>query len=305
MKTGLQPKHWDLCLRLFQDGMLPKSKCGQSFIRALASLFDARILRWSKAGGGQRLTVANQVGYERWLFQHFPDCELPDTDSSQILAVAKFRNAKALPSNLPEIVCLRSTRDGGLLRNGDVVETTLATRENGLFAFTLSKHAQFTLQGPCALIENLAVFYSFEKLGLEPPLAIWTGGVSSNRFIKWLAACVPPATHILHLPDYDPVGLSEFLRLHQKLGPAVSLFQPNNLQYLFRHHSKRSLLADPRNQRMLMALRKSENPPIRLVVALMDEFNGGLEHEALFIKNQQAHFAAVLSDTRAKDANEL
>jgi hypothetical protein len=47
------------------------------------------------------------------------------------------------------------------------------------------------------------------------------------------------------------------------------------------------LLADPRNQRMLMELRKCENPSVRRVVALMDQFNGGLEHEALFITRQR------------------
>ena len=287
MRTGIQPKHHSLCFRLLQDGVLPKSVCGQSLIGALAPLFDAGVVRWNKAGGGQRLVVANQIGYERWFFQHFPDCALPDIDSSQIRAVAQFRNAKALPSNLPEIVCLRSTSDGGLLRNGEVVETTQATKRNGLFAFTLANQTQFALRGTLALVENLAVFHSFEKLRLEPALAIWTSGVSSNRFIEWLAACVRPDTRILHLPDYDPVGLSAFLRVHDKLGEAVSLFQPESLQYLFRHHSKPSLLADPRNQRMLMELRKCENPSVRRVVALMDQFNGGLEHEALFITRQR------------------
>ena len=283
MKAGIQPKHRSLCLRLLQEGVLPKSACAQSFIRSLAPLFDAGVLRWNKAGGGQRLTVANQVGYRRWFFQHFPKMELPDTESSQVQAVAQFRNAKALPSNLPEIVCVRSTEDGVLLRDGVAVQTTQATKQNGLFAFTLTDQTQFALRGTCALIENLAVFHSFEKLCLEPTLAIWTGGVSSNRFNNWLASSIPGGLRVLHLPDYDPVGLSEFLRHHKRLGEAVTLFIANDLPILFRHHCNTSLLADEKNQRTLMQLRKARHPVVQQVVALIDEFNGGLEHEAIFI----------------------
>jgi len=302
MKEGVQPQHRNICRRLLQAGMLARSECGQSLVRVLNPLLSSGILRWEKAAGGQRLAVVNQPAFERWLSQHFPNAQLQvGIDSSRMQAVAQFRNTKSLRSNLPEIVCLRSIRDGGLLRNREVVETTLSTKQNGLFAFTLAKQTQFALRGTCALIENLAVFHSFEKLGLEPALAIWTSGVSSNRFIEWLAACVRPDTQILHLPDYDPVGLSAFLRVHDKIGEAVSLFQPDNLQSLFRHHSKPSLLADPRNQRMLMDLRKCGNPAIRRVVALMDEFNGGLEHEALFINRQQTKFMPVESDTIAEE----
>lgn len=283
MKVAVLPQHRSACSQLLKSGALPYSACGKSLIAALKPLFDSEIIRREKAAGGQRLAVVNPDGFQRWFQQHFPAGEVPGSDSSQIKAVARFRNAKALRSNLPEIVCLRSTRDGGLSCGGTTVETTQATTRYGLLAFTLDNNTQFTLDGTCALVENLAVFHSFERLQLEPSQAIWTGGVSSNRFIEWLNVCVKMGAKILHLPDYDPVGLSEYLRLREKLGNAVSLYEPKNLQYLFRHHSKTSLLTDPRNQRMLMQLRKSENPTVRRVVDLMDEFNGGLEHEALFI----------------------
>jgi len=287
VKTGVQPKHRGLCLRLLQEGMLPRSACTQSLIRALRPLFDASIVRWSKASGGQRLTVGDQEGYGRWFYQHFPQAELSaDNDSSRIQAVAQFRNTKALPSNLPEIVCVRSTRDGVLQRDGEPVETTRGTKQHGVFAFTLADPTEYVLKGICALIENLAVFHSFEKLGLEPALAIWTGGISSNRFITWLASNARHGLRVLHLPDYDPVGLSEFLRHYERLGEAVTLYVPNNLPTLFRRHSNPSLLADEKNQRTLMQLRNARHPAVQRVVALIDEFNGGLEHEAIFISSK-------------------
>jgi len=287
MKDGVQPNHRALCKRLHQMGMLPRSACGQSLTRALKPLFDSGVVSWEKAGGGQRLVVTNSPAFERWFRHHFPDGQfLQDTNSSRLQGVAQFRDSKALPSDLPEIVCLRSISDGMLLQNGVPVETTRSTKEHGVFAFTLTDPTAYAIQGTCALIENLAVFQSFEKLGLEPALAIWTAGISSNRFIAWLASNVHRGLRVLHLPDYDPVGLSEFLRLHKQLGEAVTLYLANDLPALFQRHSKYALLADEKNQRTLMRLRKFRHPAVRQVVALIDEFNGGLEHEAIFITCQ-------------------
>ncbi len=284
MKEGVQPQHRNMCRRLLQAGALPRSECGQSLVRGLKPLLDSGILRWEKAAGGQRLAVVGRSAFERWLSQHFPNAQLQDgVGSSRMEAVAQFRNTKALRSNLPEIVCLRSTRDGVLLRDGVPVETTRATSEHGVFAFTLTDSSPYALQGACALIENLAVFHSFERLGLKAVSAIWTGGVSSNRFIDWLAISLKHGLQVLHLPDYDPVGLTEFLRHHERLGEAASLFMPDDLPSMFRRHSNPLLLADAKNQRMFMKLRKARHPSVRQVVALIDEYNGGLEHEALFI----------------------
>lgn len=285
MNPNIRPQHRNICRRLLQAGTLPRSECGQPLLHALNPLLASGILRWEKAAGGQRLALMNQPAFERWFSQHFPEAQLQDgIESSRIQAVAQFRNTKALRSNLPEMVCLRSTRDGVLQRDGMPVETTRATREHGAFAFTLIDPTPYALTGDCALIENLAVFHAFERLGLAAGLAIWTGGISSTRFIDWLAANVKHGLRVLHLPDYDPVGLTEFLRHHERLGEAVALFSPVDLPSLFRRHSNASLLADSKNQQMLMKLRDSQHPSVRRVVALIDEFNGGLEHEAIFIE---------------------
>src|SRR2546425_1105941 len=140
MKFSVHPKHRNICRRLFATGMLPKSACGQSLIQSVKPLLDSGVLRWEKSAGGQRLAVVNRTAFERWLSQHFPGSRLKDDiDSSRIQAVMQFRNTKALRSNLPEIVCVRSTGDGVLLREGVTAETTRATKEHGVFAFTLNE----------------------------------------------------------------------------------------------------------------------------------------------------------------------
>lgn len=289
MKFSVQPKHRNICRRLLETGTLPKSACGQSLIRSFKPLLDSGVLRWEKSAGGQRLTTINRAAFERWLGQHFPNSQSDsNTESSRIQAVARFRNSKALRSNLPIVVTLRSTRDGVLLCDGKPLETTQATREHGVFSFTLTDPSPYALQGVCALIENLAVFQSFERLGLEAPLAIWSsGGTNSNRFLSWLSLSVQRGLRILDLPDYDPAGLTAFLRHYGKLGDAVALYLPDNLAALFHSHSNDSLLRKFRNQQMLMKLRNAEHPDVRRVVALIEETNRALEHEATLIKREQ------------------
>lgn len=285
MRATILPKHRGACLQLLQSGALPFSACSKSLIGALKPLFDSEVIRREKAAGGQRLVVVNLPGFERWVRQHFPDASNQESiTSSRVLAVAQFRDTKALPSNLPEIVCIRSKRDGTLFRDGFAVETTRSTMENGVFAFALTNETSFQLRGDCLLIENPAMFHAFEQLRLEIPLAIYGGGCCSNRLLDWLACNVKEGLRILHLPDYDPLGLTEFLRLHERLGDAVSLFMPDALQSLFRSHSKSELLEDEKNQRMFMELRKSKHPAIKRVVAIMNETNAGLEQESLLVE---------------------
>jgi hypothetical protein len=285
VKLGIQPKHRDLCARLLQDGILPRSHCAQSLVRALKSLFDAGVVRWNKANAGQRLVIANQGGYKRWFVQHFPETPLIElSNSSRIQAVARFRDSKALRSDLPIIVSLRSTDDGVLLCNGKPIETTRATNEHGVFSFTLTTPSPYSLRGVCALIENLAVFQSFERLSLGAPLAIWaTGGTNSNRFLAWLSISVERGLRIVDLPDYDPAGLTAFVRHHRKLGDSVTLYTPEDLPTLFRTYSNASLLRKFKSQRMLMKLRNVEHPLVRRIVTLIDESNRALEHEATLI----------------------
>lgn len=287
MKDTVQPKHRGICRRLLETGTLSRSACGSSLPRVLRPLFDSGVLRWEKSGGGQRLVVANIPGFQRWFQHHFPGSHVPeDVDSSHVRGVAQFRDSKALRSNLPEVVCLRSTSDGFLLRDGVPVPTTSSTREHGVFSFTLTHDTSYTLTGNCAVVENVAVFHSFEKLGLDVPFAIHVHS-SSRRFLNWLATNAESGLRVVHLPDYDPFGLTHFLRLYRRLGDAVSLHMPGDLAILFRSYSKSALLRRPKNQRMLLKLRESTHPAVKRVVAMIDDFNAGQEHEALLINKRR------------------
>jgi hypothetical protein len=93
-----------------------------------------------------------------------------------------------------------------------------------------------------------------------------------------------PDFQLLHLPDYDPVGLDEFTRLRERLGPRVQLHLPANLADLFQHHANVDLLQKPSTQLLLAKLRQSQIAEVRTVLALIEKHNAGLEQEALLIE---------------------
>src|SRR5258708_18875890 len=57
-----------------------------------------------------------------------------------------------------------------------------------------------------------------ERLNLGVDAVIYGHGRISSRVLDWLVRTTNSKFSLLHLPDYDPSGLSEFQRLHARLG---------------------------------------------------------------------------------------
>ena len=127
------------------------------------------------------------------------------------------------------------------------------------------------------------MFTCIERLKLPISLAIYGHGRASTRLVDWLAGITAPDFTLLHLPDYDPVGLSEFARIRARLGKRARLHLPPDLPTRFERFSNRNLL-DKTNSRALLAnLRRSSVPEIRQVLELINRHNAGLEQEALML----------------------
>ena len=94
-------------------------------------------------------------------------------------------------------------------------------------------------------MENPAVFTQFECFQLPVGLVIYGHGRASNRLVDWLATMTSPDFQLLHLPDYDPVGLTEFERLRSRLGNRVRLHLPQDLDQQFARFSNRRFSKTP------------------------------------------------------------
>ncbi len=273
---SLQIKH------LLENGQMPNSSCSASLRRALRPLLDSGVVVEEKAGGGRHLVVRNVTTFRDFSRSHFPEVSTDPGLGTRTAGVARFRDSKSFPSDTPEVITIRAWVGNALLKGGDPMPASSGTIEHGVFSFLLREKSPYSLCGPCALVENPQVFTHVERLRLPVSLVIWISrGRASTLLVEWLAAMQAPDFTLLHLPDYDPVGLLEFIRLRKRLGPRVSLHLPEDLTDRFKKHSNCSLLEKPLNQAMLANLRTNKLSEVRRVVSLIDRNNACLEHEAL------------------------
>lgn len=268
--------------RLIEHGAMPKSACSSSLLKFVRPLLDAAVLVEERSGAGRCLTVRDAAALRNFRQHNFPNTPVSVGESTRASGVARFRDSKTFASDTPEIVTVRMWREGALLLNDQPTGAAAATAQHGIFSFLLNHGPGYSLRGPCALVENPAVFTGFERLGLPVELVIYGQGRISNRLLEWLAGITSPEFTLLHLPDYDPVGLSEFERLRGRLGGRIRLHLPADLHQRFARYANRSLLDKPNSRAILANLRRTSSGDIRQVLALIDHHNAALEQEALF-----------------------
>ena len=269
---------------LEENGALPASQCGQAFRKLVAPLLHSGVLDWARSGAGRRLVVNDAKALSDFCRQRFPEFAMPIGVGSRVAGVARFRDSKAVANDEVEIISLRVWRDGAVLKNGKPVGAAAATVSHGVFSFLLARDCPYELRGLCALVENPAVFAAVEQLHLDVGAVIYGHGRISSRAVDWLAESQESSFRLLHLPDYDPVGLSEFQRLHSRLGERVVLHLPGDLETRFARFSNHELLEKGNSQAMLAQLRRAHHPAVRRVVELIDRHNAGLEQEALLLR---------------------
>ncbi len=275
----MKPALLDRLRTLRAEGSLPASRLSTAMRRELASLFSSRILEERRSGGGRRVFVADSGGFERWLEHRLPEGLTPEVDASpRAAAVAAFRDAKVARRTDAEPVLMRALTPGARLEvSGVTVEALELTKRAGCVSFLLADERQPDLVGTVGVVENLEAFLYAERLG--PPLdaALYSAGRMSRRLIDWMST--QDAVRWIHLGDYDPVGMSEYLRLAAACPGRVTLWVPLDLEALVSRYSKARLMEV--SSSVWATVRGSEDPAVRRVVAVLDRYARGLEHEIL------------------------
>lgn len=272
---------------LVRAGALRKSACSGELESFVAPLLDSGVLGWKRRGAGRVLAVLDEGTLCDFLARHFPvlASELPPGMSQRLAALARFRDTKALPCDTPDILTIRAWSDVAFRKNGEPIAAAEATRLHGVFSFMLTPGDKYQLRAPCALVEGPELLLGFERLSsaVECPLVIYGGGRISQRVLEWLTEQTAPEFYVLHLPDYDPVGLNEYVRLHTALGRRVRLHMPADLDDSFARFANPDLLSRPYNQLLLQGLRASEIPEVTFVRRLIEHHHAGLEQEQLLL----------------------
>lgn len=264
---------------LAESGSMPRSECGVRFIALMRPLVLSGVVAERRSGAGRQFVVQDFSALHSFIQRTFPMDDTALDLPTRVLGVRRFRDTKTYPPDTGEVVRIRAFSPGILRKDGRSVDVDCATATHGVFSFRLTP--EYTLHGQVALVENPTVFDLFERLKLALPIVIYGGGRVSKSVLRWLGDQDDADFSLLHLPDYDPVGLSEFWRIRNRLGSRVQIYLPQNLADLFHRFGNHELLEKRRSQRLLAELRSANVSEVQAVVKLIDFYNVGLEQEAL------------------------
>lgn len=271
-----------LLIRLQQEQKIPRSQVSAQALQKLAPLFDAGIIHSASRPGGFVIEVLNPKGVDAFYQRLYP-AGAGEEAPLRARAVGTVRNAKRAASGSPQPILLRAVKPAVCIRDGINLDLMETTRQTGAVCLILEAERFWELNCTVAIVENFENFLYFEKMKVPAHIALYSSGRFSWLALRWLSSVQLRNCRFIHCGDYDPVGLSEFMRLKHVLGPRARLFIPPDLARLVQTYGRRELLRD--SIELLQNLRKTEEPEVREVIRILNETGCGLEQESLLLSN--------------------
>jgi hypothetical protein len=272
---------------LLAKGSIVGSELSKAMRAGLATLFHIGVLTEIKAGGGKRVVLKDKEALRAWIRTTYPSglSGTSTTLPSRAESVANYANSKRGRPTITRPVylrgfgsaVLRSTR--GSLPLGEMTRTfKLAGVLVDLDVLVDSTDPCF-LDGTIALVENLELFLHIEHVVAHAAVALYAAGRLDQRLLDWIARM--PAVSVVHVGDFDPVGLDEYLRVRAAVGGRATLFVPDRLAEYVQRFGQRALLH--KSAAVLERIRKAHDPAVQAVLAVLDAHGKGLEQEALLL----------------------
>ncbi len=280
-------------VQLRANGRLTGSQLPRTGKRLLQPLLDSGILDAEKSGRGEVIIVANHAAFEKWLPTQFPsyaDHISQPVGSNRAKSIALRRDSKSNGLGVSQSVLHLRAFGGGntsVLVDSEMLSVEELTQRHGIAACMITDETVIQLPHRLiVLVENLEFFLQVELVVPAAKLGLHSAGRVSDRLVACLARSLTGDSTLWHLPDYDPVGLSDYLRLRAALGNRVKLYMPENIEALFERFGNRDLIRKkPRNRALLEQLNGAVWPcdASARVFGLIKDSGSGLEQEALLL----------------------
>ncbi|MBE0440162.1 MAG: hypothetical protein IBX57_10485 [Gammaproteobacteria bacterium] len=173
--------------------------------------------------------------------------------------------------------------------NGDSLDLQDVTHKLGAAVLAIGGDCEqsWHTQGELWLVENQALFDRFDWLpDCNSATVAYYSGHLRKRLIDWLSLR-KRASRIWLFPDYDGVGLSNYLRIKQALGSQVNFWLMPNWQQRLLRYGNNKLWQDTAREfnamlPLLLPVIKDE-PELCLLVDAMQCNGLALEQEAIWL----------------------
>ena len=284
MKPGPIDSLAKLLATLSESSSLPASRISRRDRLRLQSLFDSSVVEEVRSGVGRRIVVTNHTALQKFIQSIYPsglEGIIAEDLPTRSRAVAECRDSKRASGKNPTTLLIRGFNVCTLHKNGSQLPVAEWTECAGVAALRLDFMTGWQHQGTLGLVQNLETFWHIEKIAPFGDMAIYAEGRIGADVLDWLGSTGMITSRIIHFPDYDPVGIDEFLRIKRACPERAELYRPPELEMLFARFGKAQLLQD--SVAILSRLRKSTDADVRYVVELMDKYGVGLEQEGLVL----------------------
>lgn len=274
-----------LIRKLQDEGRVPRSQFSARSLKELRSLFDAGVLDQERSGSGLVVTLKKPDVLQSFYLSRYPNAGKVVYGSPRASAVATFRNAKRTRRSDMEPVLLRAMSSIICMRDKDEYDLLATTRLAGAACLLLEPEHFWSFSADVAIVENLECFLHFEQMSISADVVLYAAGRLSDLALQWIASESLSACRFIHCGDYDPVGLDEFLRLHNLIGERVTLHIPANLKDLVSKYGRPELIGD--STAVLRRLRGTSSPAVIEVMSILDDTGCGLEQEILLVQEEE------------------
>jgi hypothetical protein len=252
-----------------QESRIPKTLIDHVDFQVLKT---AKFIERNKAmNGGYVYDVIpeNKTKFIQYYKKLFPNPLSLDKTSFE--NVRTFGNSKSRSRQNQRIVFLRGTKI--IEANAKQINLEEITVNFKLFSFQLNS---FKADKIC-FIENLDCFMVSEKIIPHHFVFMHAYGRIGKELLSKIET-----DEILFFPDYDYVGLNEYLTVKNSF-PNTTLFFPNNYDELFKHHPKSLKTKNEREQQPSPAVLKSTEEVVVKIRCQLLETKHFLEQQAIFL----------------------
>ncbi|MCK5830754.1 MAG: hypothetical protein KAH20_10685 [Methylococcales bacterium] len=236
-----------------ETGSLPVSSLSKSAKAEIESLRSIDIIDWKRSGAGAKYFIVDKSAIEKLINSNSYEGDLSKL-SSKAKAVALYGNAhKGNDDSM--LLLLSAVYDGVIWNNGrNTLNLYGYSSQLGVASLVVKIEDDWTSNKPIALVENLdLLIYTklyFEKISFDGAVLFYSGHVS-GKLLKWLNHKKRGTSYIM-FPDYDIVGLNNYIRVKKVLGNMLTMYIPDNLLELLSDHGDENTLIKTQASRTLI-----------------------------------------------------
>jgi hypothetical protein len=257
--------------RLLTEDKVNASSIGSTVKKSsdFLTLLNAGMIEYTQAKtGGGTYSVKKKEDLEKYFNNKFP-AEFKNEQSS-IDNVHSFRNTKAVKRKSQNVILIRGNQK--VILNDIEVNLQYFTNHFGAFSTVLKS----LKADKVCFVENLDSYLIAEQIISDEYIFIHTYGGMNKSVISKISA-----KEILIFPDYDFVGLNNYLIIKEFISNA-KLFIPKNYDELFRTKSRTIKTKQGREQQPTKRVLESNDKLVVKIRTDIFKYKQFLEQQAVF-----------------------